>query len=40
VRFILPRDLGVYADGFPYTVEFSFRDGRVSRIEWRYDAGE
>jgi hypothetical protein len=25
-----------YADGFPNTVEFHFREGRVQRIEWRY----
>ncbi|HEX2440281.1 MAG TPA: hypothetical protein VHT71_18355 [Methylomirabilota bacterium] len=25
-----------YADGFPNTVEFYFREGRVQRIEWRY----
>ena len=24
------------ADGFPNSVEFVFRDGRVTRIEWRY----
>ena len=24
------------ADGFPNTVEFHFRDGRVRRIEWSY----
>jgi hypothetical protein len=24
------------ADGFPNTVEFFFRDGRVTRIEWRF----
>jgi hypothetical protein len=24
------------ADGFPNSVEFFFRDGRVSRIEWRF----
>lgn len=29
-----------YADGFPYTVELHFRDGRVHRIEWRYAADE
>jgi hypothetical protein len=26
------------ADGFPNTVEFQFRDGRVRRIEWSYAA--
>ena len=24
------------ADGFPNSVEFFFRDGRVTRIEWRF----
>lgn len=24
------------SDGFPNTVEFFFRDGRVTRIEWRF----
>ncbi|HET7342579.1 MAG TPA: hypothetical protein VFL90_14040 [Methylomirabilota bacterium] len=28
--------LYVDADGFPNTVEFYFRDGRVSRIEWTF----
>jgi hypothetical protein len=28
--------LYLYADGFPNTVEFHFRDGRVQRIEWLY----
>ena len=28
------------ADGFPNTVEFHFRDGRVRRIEWSYAAGD
>jgi hypothetical protein len=26
----------LYSDGFPNTVEFFFRDGRVTRIEWRF----
>jgi hypothetical protein len=30
------RAMYLYADGYPDTVEFHFRDGRVSRIEWRY----
>ena len=24
------------ADGFPNSVEFFFRDGRITRIEWRF----
>ena len=28
----------LYADGFPNTVEFYFRDGRVRRIEWTFAA--
>jgi hypothetical protein len=32
------RYLYLYSDGFPDTVEFYFRDGRVHRIEWRYSA--
>lgn len=30
------RYLYLYADGFPDTVEFFFRDDRVYRIEWNY----
>jgi hypothetical protein len=30
------RALYIDADGFPNTVEFFFRDGRVTRIEWRF----
>lgn len=30
------RSLYLYADGFPDTVEFFFRDDRVYRIEWNY----
>ena len=30
------RYLYLYADGFPDTVEFFFRDDRVHRIEWNY----
>ena len=30
------RYLYLYSDGYPDTVEFYFRDGRVSRIEWNY----
>lgn len=28
------------ADGFPNTVEFHFRDGRVHRIEWSFASGD
>jgi hypothetical protein len=28
--------LYLYSDGFPKTVTFQFRDGRVRRIEWEY----
>jgi hypothetical protein len=28
----------LYADGFPNTVEFYFREGRVRRIEWTFAA--
>jgi hypothetical protein len=30
----------LYADGFPNTVEFHFRDGRVRRIEWTFAAND
>ena len=30
----------LYADGFPNTVEFYFRDGRVRRIEWTFAAAD
>jgi hypothetical protein len=30
----------LYADGFPNTVEFHFRDGRVRRIEWTFAASD
>jgi len=30
----------LYADGFPNTVEFHFRDGRVQRIEWTFAAND
>jgi hypothetical protein len=30
------RSLYLDADGFPNSVEFFFRDGRVTRIEWRF----
>ena len=30
----------LYADGFPNTVEFYFRDGRVRRIEWTFAASD
>jgi hypothetical protein len=30
------RYLYLYADGYPDTVEFFFRDDRVHRIEWNY----
>lgn len=30
------RYLYLYADGFPNTVEFLFRDDRVYRVEWNY----
>ncbi len=30
------RYLYLYSDGYPDTVEFYFRDGRVRRIEWNY----
>ena len=29
-----------YSDGFPDTVEFALRDGRVRRIEWNYGSAE
>ncbi len=32
--------LYLYSDGFPNTVEFSLRDGRVRRIEWLYAAAD
>ena len=32
--------LYLYADGFPNTVEFYFRDGRVRRIEWTFAAAD
>jgi len=30
------RSVYLDSDGFPNSVEFFFRDGRVSRIEWRF----
>jgi hypothetical protein len=30
------RYLYLYSDGYPDTVEFYFREGRVRRIEWNY----
>ena len=30
----------LYADGFPNTVEFHFREGRVRRIEWTFAAND
>jgi len=30
------RDVDLYSDGYPDTVEFYFRDGHVRRIEWNY----
>jgi len=30
------RSLYLDADGFPNSVEFFFREGRVTRIEWRF----
>ena len=31
-----PRAMYLSSDGYPDTVEFHFRDGAVSRIEWHY----
>jgi hypothetical protein len=32
------RAMYLYSDGFPRTVEFYFREGRVDRIDWNYRA--